>query len=142
MNEHKSCERKQMSCADVVRTEMQERVRDIAALAPEASRKAAIDFAARVLRMPFERVRNVYYGRARRIEAHEADQIRAYCEAANKLLEAREQYEAYRQSFLRDHPALARFAPGPLPAPGPGPEASEDQPQAIEPPRPITGAVS
>lgn len=119
------CEPKQMSCAESVRTEMTERVREIAALAPESSRKQALDFVARVLKLPHDRVRRLFYAQARRIEAHEADQIRAYYETATKLIEARRQYEIYRAGFLRDHPALARLAPGPLPAV----EVAQDSPK-------------
>jgi hypothetical protein len=110
---HKSCENEKMSCAaEGVRVEMQERVRDVAALAAEDSRKAALVFAARVLGLPFDRVRRLFYGQARRIEAHEADQIRAYCEAATKLIEARADYEKQRREFLAEaHPGVLRLAP-------------------------------
>jgi site-specific DNA-cytosine methylase len=105
---HKRCEGAQMSCAAEVRTEMQQHVRAIAALAPEDSRKAALSFAANVLRMPFDRVRRLFYGQARRVEAHEADQIRAYVEAAHKLIEARAKYEADRAAFLATAGPIAR----------------------------------
>lgn len=98
--------------ADAIRSEMQERVRTIAALSPEDSRKAALRFTAGILRMPYDRVRRLFYGEARCIEAHEADQIRAYFDAAHKLIEARERYDAERAAFLAEaHPVLARLAP-------------------------------
>lgn len=101
--------------ADGVRAEMQEKVRDVVALAADDSRKAALAFASRVLNLPFDRVRRLFYGQARRIEAHEADQIRAYVEAATKLIEARADYEKLRRAFLAEaHPALVRLAPCPL----------------------------
>jgi hypothetical protein len=101
--------------AEAVRDEMRQRVRDIAALAPEDSRKAALAFAARVLRLPFGRVKCLYYGEARRIDAHEADQIRAYVHAASKMMEARADYERQRREFLAQaHSALVRLAPPPL----------------------------
>lgn len=106
---HKSCERRHMSGAAAVRNEMQQRVRDIAALA-DGNRKAAIAFAAKVLNLPFDRVRRLYYGQARRIEAHEADRIRAYVEAAAKLIEARADYEKQRREFVERHPVLSRLA--------------------------------
>lgn len=100
-----------MSCAATVRDEMQQRVREVAALA-EGNRKAALAFAAKVLNMPFDRVRRLYYGQARRIDAHEADQIRAYITAAQKLIQARADYEAQRRDYLAHaHPALVCLAP-------------------------------
>lgn len=100
--------------ADITRAELRQRVLDIAATAPEESRKAALRFTAGVLRLPYSRIKAWFYDEVRRVEAHEADQIRAYFEAATKLIEARAEYEAKRRSFLATHPALARFAPGPL----------------------------
>lgn len=116
---HKSCERRQMSyTADATRLEMQQKVRDVVALAADSSRKAALDFAARVLRLPYDRVRRIYYGQARCIQTHESDQIRAYVEAAHKLIEARARYEVERDAFLAaSHPAVAQLAPGPLDGP-------------------------
>lgn len=113
----KQSERREMSfTAEAVRSEMRQRVRDIAALAPDDSRKAALSFTASVLRLPYDRVRRLFYGEARRVEAHEADQIRAYCEAAQKLIDARAEYEAKRAEFLRSaRPALARLSPPTLP---------------------------
>ena len=93
---------------------MQQRVREITALA-DGNRKAAIAFAARVLHMPFDRVRRIFYRDAARIEAHEADRIRAYVQAAEKLIKARADYEKQRSAYLADaHPALVCLAPGEL----------------------------
>ncbi len=112
-------ERPEMSYSpEAVRSEMREHVRNIAALAPDDGRKDSLRFAASVLRIPFDRVRRLFYGEARRVEAHEADQIRAYVEAAHKLIEARAEYEAQRREFLATaHPTVARLAPGPLERP-------------------------
>lgn len=55
------------------------------------------------------------YGEARRIDAHEADQVRAYVQAAQQLIDARADYERQRREFVESHPALARFAPSPIP---------------------------
>jgi hypothetical protein len=115
--------------AEATRSEMQAHVREIAALAPEDSRKAALRFTAMALRLPYDRVKRLFYGEARRIEAHEADQIRAYCDAAQELIEARQQYEALRREYVATaHPALARLAPRPLE----NVEAQEDRPQAVK----------
>lgn len=100
--------------AEAVRHEMQRHVKDVAALAPNDSRKSALAFAASVLRLPYERVRSLFYGNARRIDAHEADQIRAYVQAATELIEARADYERQRAQFVSTHPGLARLAPPPL----------------------------
>jgi hypothetical protein len=93
-----------MSDAATVRNELCQQVRDVVALA-ESNRKAGIAFAAKVLNLPFDRVRRLYYGQARRIEAHE---IRAYVEQASALIQARADYEAQRAGFLRNHPALVK----------------------------------
>lgn len=97
--------------AEATCAEMRQHVSSLVALAPNDSRKAAIRFAAGILRLPYSRVKRLFYGEARRVEAHEADQIRAYVEAATKLIEARESYERQRREFLSNHPRLARLAP-------------------------------
>lgn len=103
--------------AEAVRDEMKGHIGSIVALVPEGSRKTALSYASRVLGLPFGRVRSLYYGEARRIDAHEADRVRAYVHAAHKLIEARAQYESLRRSYfdeVKAHPALSRSAPGPL----------------------------
>jgi hypothetical protein len=99
---------------EATREEMRGHVSAIVELAPGGSRKAAIAWAARALAHPFARVRCLYYGNARRIDAHEADKIRAYVEQAQDLIDARGEYEKRRQDFLAAHPRLARLVPGPL----------------------------
>ena len=49
--------------AEAVRAEMQRHIGAIAALAPEDSRKAALAFVARVLRLPVGRVKCLFYGK-------------------------------------------------------------------------------
>jgi len=100
--------------AEAVRSEMRQHVSAIAALAPEDSRKAALAFAAKVLRLPVGRVKCLFYGEARRIDAHEADQVRAYVQAAQQLIDSRAAYEKQRAEFVASHPRLARLAPRPL----------------------------
>lgn len=110
---------KEMSfTAEATASEMRRHVGRVVALAPEdqdgvrASRKAALVFAANVLRLPFSRVKALFYGEARRIEAHEADQVRAYVYAAQKLIRARADYEQTRAEFLKDaSPLMASMAP-------------------------------
>lgn len=97
--------------AEAVRVEMQEHLKTVADLAPSTNRKAALAWASRAVGLPAGRVKSLFYGEARRVEAHEADQIRAYVEAAKTLLGARAQYEQKRRDFLRDHPNLARLIP-------------------------------
>lgn len=101
--------------AEAVRDEMRQRVRDIAALSPEDSRKAALAFAAKVLRLPFSRVKCLFYGEARRIEAHEADQVRAYVAAAHKLIEARAEYETLRRQYVETASSQAPHLVGKAP---------------------------
>lgn len=97
-----------------VRDEMQGKVAAIVDIAPHRNRKAAIAWTAKNLCLPFGRVRSLFYGEARRIDAHEADKIRAYVEAAEKMMNARAEYEATRADFIRNYPRLSRFVPGPL----------------------------
>lgn len=112
MSEKRSESREMSFTAEATRSEMRERVRSVVALSPEDGRKAALSFAAGVLGMPYARVRRLYYGDARRVEAHEADQIRAYCDAAQEIIEARQKYERERLEFLKTaRPSLARLAP-------------------------------
>ena len=113
---HKSYEHKHMSGAAAVRNEVCQQVRDVVALV-DGNRKAAIAFASKALNLPFDRVRRMYYGQARMIHAHEADQIRAYVQAAQELIEARASYEALRSNYLANaHPSLLRLAPPELAA--------------------------
>jgi hypothetical protein len=105
----------EMSPAEAVRCEMQEHVHKVAALWPETCRKTALAFAANALRLPYGRVKALYYGEARRIDAYEADQIRAYVQAASKLIEAQQHYNTLAREYLATaHPDLLRFAPRPL----------------------------
>ena len=111
-----SQDREMSFSAEATRVEMRGHLRLIAGLAYEDSRKAALRFAASALRMPYDRVRKLYYGLAQRIEAHEADRIRAYVQQAEDLIRAREAYERQRQEFVANaRPSLARLAPPPLP---------------------------
>jgi len=100
--------------AEAVRAEMQRHIGIIAALAPEDSRKAALAFVARVLRLPVGRVKCLFYGEARRVDAHEADQVRAYVQAAQQLIDSRAAYEKQRAEFVASHPRLARLSPPPV----------------------------
>lgn len=98
--------------AEAACAEMRAHVKTVVALAPEDGRKAALSFAARALHLPFGRVKQLFYGEARRIEAHEADRIRAYVDAASKLIEARAEYDRQRKEFLAGAgPVVARLAP-------------------------------
>ena len=47
--------------------------------------KAAIRRASQLLSLPFSRVRNIWYGDARRIDAHEMDRLRQAAERADHL---------------------------------------------------------
>ena len=103
-----------MQAAEVVRDEMREHVRNVVALSTE-SRKTALYFAAKVLGLPVCRVEAMFYRKARTIHAHEADQIRAYVEAAHNLIEKRAEYERQRAAFVGEaHLSLVRLAPAPL----------------------------
>lgn len=111
MTEKPSSDRRTFT-RDASRDEMRSRLRLIVGLAPEHNRKAGIAFAAQVLRLPYGLCKRLLYGEVQTIEAHLADQIRAYCDAASKLIEARQRYEKSRAEFLATaSPGLARLVP-------------------------------
>ena len=70
---HKSCENLQMSCV-MEASQLIKRASGPAEVG--GGIKAAIGRAARRLGWEFSRARNIWYGRARRIEAMEMDQLR------------------------------------------------------------------
>lgn len=82
------------------RAEMQRHLKLIAGFSLADNRKAALRFAASVLKIPHDRVRRLYYGEARRIEAHEADRIRSCVETAQKVIDARAEYDAARKEYV------------------------------------------
>jgi len=100
--------------AEAVRDELTANIKELVGASPGGTVKERLRSAARYLGLPFSRVQDYWHGEVRRIEAHEADQIRAYYKAAKELIEARADYERRRQEFLRTHPRLARFAPAAL----------------------------
>lgn len=119
--------------AEAVAAEMRGHVSNILAFArPEDNRKSAIAFAARVLGLPFNRVRDIYYGNARLIGAHEADRIRAYVQAASKLMEARRRYEEAREDFVAAAPRLARLAPAGVGDVAVPPDRAAAQPRRVK----------
>jgi hypothetical protein len=72
--------------------------------------KTAEAVVARRLGWKYSRVHELFYQRARRIDAHELDQLRA------ALVDAITHYEVERARFLGAHPSLARLAPPPASA--------------------------
>lgn len=88
---------------EAVRIEIQQHVRRIVGLFASDGRKLALQRAAHALQIPENRVKALFYGEARRIDAHEADNIRAYIKAAEKLIQARAQYEAQCREFVETH---------------------------------------
>lgn len=102
--------------AEAVRDELTGNVKALVDSAPGATVKERLRSAARYLGLPFSRVQDYWHGEVRRIEAHEADQIRAYYQAAQELIEARQAYDQLRRDFLQNHPRLSRLVPGPLEA--------------------------
>lgn len=100
---------------DATRAEMREHVQTVAGLSPKDSRKAALQFAANVLQLPFARVKAYFYGEARHVPAHEADMIRAYVKASEDLLSIKAEYETRCEKLVADaRPVLARLAPPPI----------------------------
>jgi hypothetical protein len=117
--------------AAATRSELQHHVRSVAALAPDQGRKAAIAFAASILKLPYGRVRSLFYGLVAAPPAHEADQIRAYVKQAETLIQARQAYEQQRRDFLAGSTAImGRLSPPSLedaPAAAPEVEAPATQ---------------
>lgn len=100
--------------AEAVSAELTASIKTLVEVEPGGTVKERTRSTARHLGMPFGRIRKYFYGEVVCPPAHEADQIRAYYNAAQELIEARKAYEKLRGDFLRDNPSLARFAPGPL----------------------------
>lgn len=99
------------------REEVRGKLRLITSLSSEVNTKAALAFAARILDIPYARVFAIYYGKAQRIEVHEADRIRAYVAQAQHLIEERARINAEIRAFRAEAPAsLVRLAPKPLPS--------------------------
>ena len=70
--------------ADMVNASIRQDVLTVIEAAPGQSVKEKIWWAARVLRLPFERVRKYKYNHIGRIDAHEAIAIRLGAEKANQ----------------------------------------------------------
>jgi hypothetical protein len=107
-----SCEMQITAAA--VAEELTSEVREIVNSEPDTSVKGRLRSAARHLGMPFEKVQNYWYGEIKCPPAHEDRTITAYYKSAQKLIKARREYEALRQSLLEDYPRLARLVPPPL----------------------------
>jgi hypothetical protein len=97
--------------AEVVREELQSHIKDLAQTSLEPSVKGKLRDLARHIGLSAGRVSKYFYGEVPTPPAHEADQIRAYYEAAIDLIEARKAYAARRESFLTNYPRLARLYP-------------------------------
>jgi hypothetical protein len=129
-----------MHSADIVQGELRGHVRSIVEIST-ASRKTALSFAAKVLGLPFSRVKKLYYGEPLAVRAHEADQIRAYVEAATALIQARADYEEKRAEYLKAAGSrLARLAPSALDA-DEVPQSGATAQQAVKPPGRNGGAA-
>jgi len=79
--------------AETVRTELIAKIRELVNIAPGNTVKERLRATARHLDLPFSRVQNFWYDEAHKIEAHEADRIRAYYEAAKEIVDAKAEYE-------------------------------------------------
>jgi hypothetical protein len=97
--------------AAAVSEEMATRIRELTYTSPEPSVKGRLRDIARHIDMSTSRVEKYFYGLVPTPPAHEADQIRAYYEAAIELIEARKSYAAQRERFLRNHSRLAWLYP-------------------------------
>lgn len=88
-------------------------VRQTVAASPGATVRVRLRSTARLLRLPVSRVGDWFYGEVRRVEAHEADQIRHYAAEARRRLARREREYSRIRAELVDHaPAgVARLAP-------------------------------
>lgn len=103
-----------MPTAAAVRAEMTGKVRQLAGTSTETSVKGRLRALARHLGLSPGRIAKYWYGLIPCPPAHEADQIRAYYQAAQELIEARAAYEKRRDNFVRDHRNLAFAVPSPI----------------------------
>lgn len=93
-------------------------VRRTVATSPGATVRARLRTAARLLRLPIGRTGDWYYGEVRRVEAHEADQIRHYAAERRQQLRRLEAEDRALRRRLGDlAPALVALAPPPPPSP-------------------------
>lgn len=100
--------------AEAVRLEMSERVQETVRFSPGDTVKARLRSAARMLGLSVGRVADYVYGEVRRVEAHEADQIRAYHTEAKRrrLAQLENEYRRLRAEVVAEAPAgLAVLAP-------------------------------
>ena len=92
--------------AEAVRLEMSDRVQDVVRRSPGETVKARLNAAARVLGLSVGRVGDFFYGEVRRVEAHEAEQIRANHEVAKQqqLARAEAEYRRLQAEVVREAP--------------------------------------
>lgn len=92
--------------AEAIRVEMTDRVQETVRYSPGSSVKARLTAAARLLGLSVGRVADYVYGEVRRVEAHEADTIRANHEVARK------HFLAFEAEYRRKRDEMVRRAPG------------------------------
>jgi len=105
--------------AEAVRTEMSGRISNVVRVySPEGSVKARLDWASRILGLSVGRVSDFLYGEARRVEAHEADQIRARYDLAYEQYRARRiaEYRALQAEVVAEAPRRLGWLCPPAPA--------------------------
>ncbi len=105
--------------AEAVRAELTGTVKDTVRASPGETVKARLRAAARFLGLPTGRVQDYWHGEVRRIEAHEADQIRHRAAEAKRHRAARlyAEYMALRAELLQEAPAsLVALVPPAIPA--------------------------
>jgi len=92
--------------AEAVRAEITAHVKSTVDASPGPTVKARLRAAARALGLPVGRVADYHYGEVRRVEAHEADQIRQRARAAKERELARlaAQYQALRAELVAEAP--------------------------------------
>lgn len=109
------------SSANFVGSEFSEALKELAAPYPEGDRfKSAIGRAARIAGLDYWRAFNIWYGKARRIDAHEAAQINEALRIKREKAVANEYHDlktrlAKLESALliQDNPNIHRKASGP-----------------------------
>lgn len=134
-------QRRKMATADSVMDEIRGHLRSVAGRDHKTVERA-IECAARALDIPFSRAWSIWYGKARQILAHEADNIRARAQVARQREIERTRanlarLEAEYDALTRELESKGSSDVGGDPHPGRSPQALDSE--GLEPHRRVGG---
>jgi hypothetical protein len=99
--------------AEGVRAELTARIRETVKASPGDTVKARLRSAARMIGLPVGRIQDYWHGEVRRIEAHEADQIRhrAWIAKQQRIAKLEADYRELRRELLAGPAWVVAVAP-------------------------------